>query len=100
MDSEGVAWNKCYTCLRDFPVKKLHCAHYLSRYYKSARWDEDNTRPCCYICNVIKKGDLVSFRRNLVKEIGVERVDAVEAKRDISIKLSREYLEQLILSLL
>jgi hypothetical protein len=88
--------NQCYTCKKWFPIKKLHCGHYLSRFYKSARWDEDNTRPQCMMCNLWKRGDAIRFRRNLVKEIGLERVEAVEAKRDVIIKLSREYLENLI----
>ena len=89
----------CYTCDHITQKKKLQCSHYLSRYYKSARWDFDNCRPACFMCNIWKKGDLVNFRQRLIKEIGEKRVLAVEAKRNVSIKLTREYLNELIVSL-
>lgn len=91
--------NQCYTCKKWFPIKKLQCGHYLSRFYKAARWDDDNTRPQCMMCNMWKRGDLVVFRQNLVAEIGVERVESVEAKRNESIKLSRPFLTSLITKL-
>ena len=33
------------------------------------------------MCNIWKRGDPIVFRQNLIKEIGVERVEAVESKR-------------------
>lgn len=91
--------NTCFTCGKRFPIKSLHCGHYLSRYYKSARWDFDNARPQDLMCNLWKRGDPIVFRQNLVKEIGEERVLAVEAKRNDLIQLTPEYLTLLIESL-
>lgn len=88
--------NQCFTCRRFYPTKKLHCGHYLSRYYKAARWNYDNARPQCMMCNMWKRGDPVVFRRNLINEIGIERVEAVEKLRDAPIKLSPQYLATLI----
>lgn len=85
--------NFCFTCGKIFPIKKLHCGHYVSRWYKAARWDFDNCRPQCAMCNLWRKGDSVRFRQNLIKEIGIERVEAVEAKRDVPTKLTREFLQ-------
>lgn len=102
-ETEGIWWNNCYTHdtekYRMLPVKKLHCGHFLSRIYKAARWDFDNARPQDYVCNILKKGDSVEFRNQLIKEIGLERVEAVEAKRYQTIKLTREYLTNLIQTL-
>lgn len=98
-DPRGVWWNRCFTTGYEAPVSKLHAGHYLSRYYKAARWHRDNCRPQSVMANIWMKGDSVKFRQNLVKEIGEERVLAVEALRDAPIKLSREYLENLIRSL-
>lgn len=89
----------CFTCGKRFEKKKLQCGHYLSRYYKAARWDYDNARPQCMMCNMWKRGDPITFRANLIKEIGEERVKAVEAKRNVSFKLTREFLEDLIAKL-
>ena len=93
------AGNACFTCGKWYPAKKLQCGHFLSRYYKAARWDFDNARPQCMMCNLWKRGDPIVFRQNLIKEIGIERVEAVEKRRHQSIKLTREYLEELITSL-
>ncbi len=92
---DGEWWNKDYTTAYTAPVKKLHCGHYLSRFFKAARWHPDNCRPQSYGSNIMQKGDAVKFRQNLVKEIGEARVLDVEALRDAPLKLSREFLEDL-----
>lgn len=93
---DGVWWNKDYTSDYKAPIKKLQCGHYLSRYYKAARWNQDNARPQSMMSNMWMKGDLVRYRQNLIKEIGEARVLAVEKLRDAPIKLSREFLLALI----
>ena len=97
--ASGDGVNVCYTCGYVASIKKLQCSHYLSRYYKAARWNFDNARPACFMCNIWKKGDLVNFRRRLIAEIGQKRVNDVEKLRDAPIKLSREYLTELLASL-
>lgn len=86
----------CYTCGHKTDPKKIHNGHFLSRYYKAARWNPDNTRPQCFMCNIYKKGDTVRFRQNLIKEIGLARVEAVEALRDQPTKLTKEFLQDKI----
>ena len=95
-EQDGELWNKCFTGGYVAPVKKLHCGHYLSRFYKAARWDFDNARPQSMMDNLWKRGDPITFRQNLIKEIGEARVLAVEAKRNVSFKLTREFLTNLI----
>ena len=95
-EKDGELWNKCFTGGYVAPVKKLHCGHYLSRFYKAARWDFDNARPQSMMDNLWKRGDPITFRQNLIKEIGEKRVLAVEAKRNVSFKLTREFLNHLI----
>lgn len=82
----------CFTCGGTNYIRKVHCGHYLSRFYKAARWHEDNARPQCFQCNIWKKGDTVNFRLNLINEIGEARVNAVEALRNAPTKLSRDFL--------
>jgi len=86
----------CFTCNHPNHWKKMHCGHYLSRYYKAARWNFDNARIQCMMCNLWKRGDPITFRQNLINEIGEARVLAVEKLRDASLKLSREYLTNLL----
>ena len=92
--STGEWLNKDYTTDYIAPVKKLHCGHYLSRYYKAARWDFDNCRPQSYMSNIHMRGDPIVFRAKLLEEIGEERLKAVETKRHQSIKLSHQFLEE------
>mgnify|MGYP004417317268 CR=1 FL=1 len=66
-------WNKCFTSGYEAPVRKLQCGHYLSRWYKSARWDLDNARPQTMPENIFKKGNPIAFRENLIREIGEKR---------------------------
>lgn len=96
-DSDGIC--TCFTCGFRAPLKRVQCGHYLSRFYKAARWHKDNARTQCWMCNIYKKGDAVGFRMRLVSEIGEARVLAVEELRNAPIKLTREYLTNLILSL-
>lgn len=96
---DGTWWNEDYTSGLQYPIKKLHCGHYLSRYYKAARWDFDNARPQSYMANIHMRGDPIKFRQKLIKEIGEKRVLNVEKLRDAPIKLTREFLEQTLTSL-
>lgn len=82
----------CYTCGHQVEAKKIHCGHYISRFYKATRWDLNNLRPQCMMDNLWKRGDLVTFRENLVKEIGLATVEKMEASRKLSFKLDRVWL--------
>lgn len=83
----------CYTCNHPMHWRKSQCGHFISRYYKSIRWDENNCRVQCFMCNIAKRGDPITFRENLIGEIGEEAVLSLEKKRTESIKLTREFLE-------
>lgn len=45
VDNEGNV--KCYTCSYKAPLKKMQAGHFVSRFYKETRWNEDNVRPQC-----------------------------------------------------
>ena len=75
-DKEGLV--RCYTCPYVAHWKKIHAGHYISRWYKRTRWDENNVRPQCFSCNIWRKGNAVVFRHNLVDELGRELVEQME----------------------
>lgn len=91
-DSDGLV--SCYTCTYRGAI--IHCGHYISRTYKYTRWDLDNLRPQCFMCNVIKKGCAHLFRENLVNEIGEERVKAIEAKAKLIFKEKDDFILAII----
>ena len=81
---------QCYTC--GYKADKLHCGHYISRFYKQTRWDERNCRPQCVMCNLWKRGDPVTFRAKLVDELGSSVVEQMEDSRKQITKHNREDL--------
>lgn len=47
--SDGVG--VCCTCGFTAPWRQLQCGHYMSRRFKSTRWDRRNAGPQCARCN-------------------------------------------------
>jgi len=89
----------CYTCDAPLKLNTSNCqlGHYLSRgAYPSLTFHPDNSRPQCYACNCHKHGNLIEFRTRLICEIGIERVEALEAKRFDAVKWDRSDLHGLI----
>lgn len=77
-DKEGAVL--CYTCPYKAHWKKMQNGHYITRSKKYVRWDLDNCRPQCFVCNMRNQGMSHIFRENLVGEIGIDRVEALEAR--------------------
>lgn len=93
-DSEGIC--TCYTCGYRAHYKKMQNGHYISRFYKSRRYDLRNTAIQCAMCNMWKNGDIPTFRANLVRDLGAEVVSELETGYKDVTKLSRElYLERI-----
>lgn len=90
-DHEGIV--QCFTCPQKTTIKKIQCGHYVSRFYKATRWDLRNLRPQCFWCNIWKRGDPVTFRERLVKELGEAVVTEMEAARSYSYKLDKVWLQ-------
>lgn len=89
-DKEGIV--SCYTCGHKNHWKKMQNGHYVSRFYKATRWNEDNCKIQCVMCNMWKRGDLITFRTNLVEELGEGGVRYLEESRKVSEKLNAETL--------
>ena len=68
----------CYMCGN--PIKGVvHACHYLNQGSHSlVRFHEDNVFAGCYKCNVELSGNLIEYRKNLLIEIGPERLQWLE----------------------
>lgn len=77
-DKNGLAY--CYTCGMRLPWQQLDCGHFRSRRFIQTRFDLDNLRPQCQLCNRFKHGNLEIYREKLVKEIGLEKVEEIETR--------------------
>lgn len=89
-DEHGLV--QCYTCPNKKPVKQMQNGHYVSRSVRTTRWERTNCRPQCYGCNVMHGGQPITFRENLVKELGEDWVKELEESRHTLFNPSDEWL--------
>ena len=78
--SDNNGYCRCISCGKIVFWKQIQNGHYMSRRYLSTRFAEDNCRPQCVACNMFNQGNIQMYRRGLVKEIGEQRVDLIEAR--------------------
>lgn len=86
----------CFTCSKILPIKQIQNGHYVTRAVRSLRWDERNCRPQCFGDNVMHGGQPITFRENLIKELGEHEVLLLEAKRHELFSPSDEWLQSQI----
>lgn len=65
-DENGMV--KCYTCPTVERVEEMQNGHFIGRINLSTRFLEQNCRPQCGMCNMVKKGNLEKFEENLRSE--------------------------------
>lgn len=84
----------CITCGRCFPGggRKINAGHYVSRRIMILRWDEYNVNAQCAYCNNRLSGDIITYRENLLKKYGPEKVLEIEKMRHIKIKYQMNQL--------
>ena len=96
-DSNGLVF--CFTCPKRYHWKEIQNGHYVTRSCIALRWDEDNCRPQCAGCNIFRNGQPITFRENLVKEIGEPAVVLLEQQRFKVFKPSIEWFEDMLAKL-
>ena len=73
--------NNCISCNK--PAKKENAGHYRSvGGNPELRFNEENVYLQCEFCNSYQHGNLIEYRKNLVKKIGLERVEWLEGKHE------------------
>jgi hypothetical protein len=95
-DKNGIV--KCYTCNKKayWKGEGMQNGHFISRYSRILRWDENNCRPQCYACNCMRYGQNYIFAMNLNKEFGYDIASDLLRKSKQIVKLSNEDLISLI----
>lgn len=76
--SDEFGYAHCYTSGIKIHWKSLHAGHFIDREHMATRWDITNVYPQSFIENVIRRGNLKTFRINLVMEMGEESVLELE----------------------
>lgn len=93
--------------LRDKDLPCISCGNWSNRFdaghYYSAgnhsflRFDEDNVhKQCSYNCNKMKHGNLILYRENLIKKIGLARVERLDRDRNKKLELSIPEIKEMI----
>lgn len=88
-------------CISCGTFKMIQAGHlYSAGKFPALRFNEDNVNSQCLPCNYYRSGDLLNYRNNLIKKIGLERVEkleliAAQSKRQ-PFKWNRFHLQEII----
>jgi hypothetical protein len=93
--SDWKGWNHCYTCGVPSYWIYLECGHYVPRANMETRFSIINCKPQCYKCNHTLNGNLEVFRKNLIRDYGIEEVEKLEKLKHSTKKYSRSEIKEL-----
>ncbi len=68
----------CISCGAILHYSQAQGGHYIPRRHRATELEEDNINPQCARCNGFLSGNQILYRDNLVKTIGLERVERLE----------------------
>ena len=77
----------CISCGRN-NVEEFHAGHYIASTYQYHRFNEDNVHKQCSQCNTHLRGNLIPYRIELIKRIGLERVEYLENTRHMMLEIT------------
>ena len=76
-DSDGFAFT-CVSCGRRKPVEESNVSHYVSRQNLGLRHDLHNIHLACTYCNNHLHGNLIEYRKELLRRYGAQDVERLE----------------------
>lgn len=74
----------CFTCGKE----GNEAGHFISRRYKSVRWDERNVNTQCGYCNRFLSGNMVEYFVRMEEKYGREVIDELMEKKNQFAKFS------------
>lgn len=89
---------KCISCSYKFSTntRQIHASHFRPvGANQQLRFNTLNIWASCSICNTHKSGNLIPYRKALIKKFGIEWVENLEANHETK-KYTVEYLQRLI----
>ena len=90
--------NNCISCGKQFFKDEIvHASHYKpAGTCYNVRFNEDNVWISCVKCNTHLSGNGIEYRKRLVENIGIERVEEVENLSTITRKFSISEVKEII----
>ena len=80
----------CISCQKAKPVGQMNAGHYMAAgHYSAVRFNEDNCHGQCIACNQHLHGNLIDYRKNLLRKIGPELLEEIEGTCRLSGKWDR-----------
>ena len=65
---------RCISCGRILPVSEADAGHYIGRGNMALRWESSNVWSECKACNRFDSSHLIGYRKNLIIKFGTEAV--------------------------
>jgi hypothetical protein len=87
--------NVCISCQRK-PLKENSGHFYNANNHWSVRFDERNVHLQCEHCNTFLSGNLIYYRENLLKKIGIEEFENLSVEAMKTRKFTIEELKEII----
>lgn len=85
----------CISC-KQIP-KKSNAGHfYNANNHWNVRFNEDNVHLQCEHCNTFLSANLINYRENLLKKIGEDKFQLLEAEANKTRKFTKEELKEII----
>ena len=91
-DSDHNGNGYCITCNKAIHYKDGHAGHYLSRRFKSIKYDERNVSLQCVRCNSFEGGRQDVYKDNIDVKFGKGTAGDLESKKNILVKVDKNYL--------
>jgi hypothetical protein len=85
----------CISCQKK-PLKENAGHFYNANNHWSVRFDERNVHLQCEHCNTFLSGNLIYYRENLLKKIGIEEFENLSAEATKTRKFTIEELKEII----
>lgn len=77
--------------------EEFHAGHYIATTHQFLRFNEMNVHRQCSYCNTHLRGNLIPYRIELIKRIGIENVEWLEENRNNTLKLSIPEIKEKII---
>jgi hypothetical protein len=84
---------RCISCGRVLPIDQADAGHLINRAHMSLRFSELNVNAQCRFDNRFREGDYSGYRKGLIQKIGLQKVELLEAQKNITNKISNFELE-------
>ena len=85
----------CISC-GVFKCEEFHAGHYIASTYQYHRFNEFNVHKQCSKCNTHLRGNLIPYRIELIKRIGLAEVEYLEDSRHMMLEIKVPELKQKI----